>query len=134
MGDSVTIDSGIFRRIGLEFEFLRHQIVGESMEIKKAIGEVILKKAKELVPVQTGALKRSGRLSMTKDRRTYEVRFGNSRVRYAQVVEFGRVAYAPFPPRLYLTRAVRYSRKASKSGVERQLNRIMEKHIPRRFR
>lgn len=128
----VKFDTSVFKRLGKHFENLQARMTGNaSMEMQKAFGEVILKKAKQLVPVQTGALKKSGRLVKTASRKNYAVRFGNSRVRYAQVVEFGRVAYAPFPPRLYLTRAVRFAKKGATGAIKRQLSKGVKQSLPR---
>ena len=53
------------------------------------MGEKILAKALLLVPVRTGALKSTGRVVKSQNRKNYEVRFGNGRIQYALVVEFG---------------------------------------------
>ena len=130
----VKMDATVFQRMGLAFQMMQAKFAGNaSMEMQKAFGEVILKKAKELVPVRTGALKASGRLVKTQSRKNYAVRFGNSRVQYAQVVEFGRVQFAPFPPRLYFTRAVRFARRGAKGPIKRALSRGVKQSLPRRF-
>lgn len=130
----VKIEGSVFQRMNLHFRNLQASFTGNaSMEIQKAFGEVILRKAKQLVPVRTGALQASGRLVKTMSRKNYVVRFGNSRVRYAEVVEFGRIAYAPFPPRLYLTRAVRFSKKGAKGAIKRQLSKGVRNSLPMRL-
>ena len=133
-GIDVKVDTGIFRRVGLVFEHLKAQINAPTMEMKRKIAEVILKRAKELVPVQTGALRASGRIAKTPNRKNLQVRFGNSRVSYANVVEFGRVSFAPFPPRLYLTRAVRYANSKSKQIIGKDMKKFLRQKIPRKIR
>ena len=133
-GIEIKVDTGIFRRVGLVFEHLKAQVNAPTMEMKRKIAEVILKRAKELVPVQTGALRASGRIAKTPNRKNLQVRFGNSRVSYANVVEFGRVSFAPFPPRLYLTRAVRYANSKSKRIVGKDMTRFLRQKIPRQIR
>jgi hypothetical protein len=130
----VRLDTSVFKRMSMHFESLQARMQGNaSLEMQEAYGKVILKKAKELVPVRTGALKNSGRVVKTKSRKNYAVRFGNNRVRYAQVVEFGRIQFAPFPPRLYLTRAVRYAKRNAKGPIEAALSRGVKKSLPRRM-
>ena len=130
----VKINGSVFQRMNLHFRNLQASFGGNaSLEMQKAFGEVILKKAKQLVPVRTGALQASGRLVKTVSRKNYVVRFGNSRVRYAEVVEFGRVAYAPFAPRLYLTRAVRFSKRGAKGAIKLQLSRGVRQSLPMRL-
>lgn len=130
----VKVDTGIFRRLGLMFEHLKTQIDAPTMEMKTKIAKVILKKAKELVPVQTGALRSSGRIAKTSNRKNLQVRFGNSRVSYASVVEFGRVSTAPFAPRLYLTRSVRYAKSQSKKIIGKEMEKFIRQKIPRQIR
>ena len=130
----VKVDTGVFRRLGLMFEHLKTQIDAPTMEMKQKIAKVILKRAKELVPVQTGALRASGRIAKTPNRKGLQVRFGNSRVSYATVVEFGRVATAPFPPRLYLTRAVRYASGKSKSIIGKEMQLFIRRKVPKKIR
>lgn len=133
-GIKINVDTGIFRRVGLVFEHLKAQVDAPTMEMKMKIAKVILKRAKELVPVQTGALRASGRIAKTPNRKNLQVRFGNSRVSYANVVEFGRISYAPFAPRLYLTRAVRYANSKSKKIVGKDMTKFLRQKIPRRIR
>lgn len=133
-GIEIKVDTGIFRRVGLVFEHLKAQVNAPTMEMKRKIAEVILKRAKELVPVQTGALRASGRIAKTPNRKNLQVRFGNSRVSYANVVEFGRVSFAPFPPRLYLTRAVRYANSKSKQIIGKDMKKFLRQKIPRQIR
>ena len=95
----MSIDAGVFRRLGASFEYLgAYMDRTASMDMQRLMGEKILAKALELVPVRTGALKSTGRVVKSQDRKGIEVRFGNTRVRYALVVEFGRIQFAPFPP------------------------------------
>ena len=133
-GIDIKVDTGIFRRLGLVFDHLNAQINAPTMEIKMKIAKVILKRAKEIVPVQTGALRASGRIAKTPNKKNLQVRFGNSRIGYAQVVEFGRVSFAPFAPRLYLTRAVRYANSKSKKIVGRDMRKFLRQKIPRQIR
>lgn len=130
----IKVDTGIFRRLGLMFEHLKAEIDAPTMQMKQKIAEVILKRAKEIVPVQTGALKASGRIAKTPSRKGLQVRFGNSRVAYASVVEFGRVSFAPFPPRLFLTRAVRYANSKSKKIIGKEMNKFIRQKVPRKIR
>lgn len=133
-GIEIKVDTGIFRRLGLVFEHLKAQVDAPTMEMKMKIAKVILKRAKELVPVQTGALRASGRIAKTPNRKNLQVRFGNSRVSYANVVEFGRISFAPFPPRLYLTRAVRYAGGKSKKIVGKDMQKFLRQKIPKKIR
>tara|TARA_A200000159_G_scaffold45801_1_gene42052 strand:+ start:4271 stop:4684 length:414 start_codon:yes stop_codon:yes gene_type:complete len=133
-GIEIKVDTGIFRRLGLMFEHLKAEIDAPTMQMKQKIAEVILKRAKEIVPVQTGALRASGRIAKTKDRKGLQVRFGNSKVKYAMVVEFGRVAFAPFPPRLFLTRAVRHAKSKSNKIVGKEMSKFIKQNVPRRIR
>jgi len=133
-GIKVQVDTGVFRRLGLVFEHLKASIDAPTMEMKRQIAEVVLKRAKELVPVRTGALRASGRIAKTPDRKGLQVRFGNSKVAYAQVVEFGRVSFAPFPPRLYMTRAVRYAQSKSKKVIGREMDMFFKRQLPRTIR
>jgi HK97 gp10 family phage protein len=132
-GIDIQVDTGIFRRLGLAFEHLKAGIDAPTMEMKKKIAEVILKRAKQLVPVQTGALRASGRIAKTPSRKGIEVRFGNSRVGYASVVEFGRVGYAPFAPRLYLTKAVRYAESQSKKIIGKEMKLLVRRKLPKKI-
>lgn len=116
------------------FEHLKAQVDAPTMEMKMKIAKVILKRAKELVPVQTGALRASGRIAKTPNRKNLQVRFGNSKVGYANVVEFGRISYAPFAPRFYLTRAVRYANSKSKKIVGKDMTKFLRQKIPRQIR
>lgn len=133
-GIKIKVDTGIFRRVGLVFEHLKAQVDAPTMEMKMKIAKVILKRAKEIVPVQTGALRASGRIAKTANKRNLQVRFGNSRVAYAQVVEYGRVSFAPFAPRLYLTRAVRYANSRANKIVGRDMKKYLRQKIPRQIR
>ena len=133
-GINIKVDTGIFRRLGLVFDHLNAQINAPTMEMKMKIAKVILKRAKEIVPVQTGALRASGRIAKTANRKNLQVRFGNSRVMYAQVVEYGRVSTAPFAPRLYLTRAVRYANSRSNKIVGRDMKKFLRQKIPKQIR
>ena len=130
----VSVDTAVFRRLGLVFDHLKAQIDAPTMEMKMKIAKVILKRAKELVPVQTGALRSSGRIAKTPNRKNLQVRFGNSRVSYANVVEFGRISFAPFAPRLYLTRAVREVKNKSAKIVGKDMTKFLRQKIPRRIR
>lgn len=130
----IKVDSGIFRRLGLVFQHVNAQINAPTMEMKMKIAKVILKKAKELVPVQTGALRASGRIAKTANRKNLQVRFGNSNVSYANVVEFGRFSRAPFAPRLYLTRAVRHANRQSKKIIGKEMKMFLRRKIPKRIR
>lgn len=110
-------------RAGLHFRYLRAEIERKTvMAMQQEIADAVLKKAKELVPVRTGALRSSGRTAKTPDRKGVEVRFGNSRVLYAEVVEFGRMSFAPFPPKPYMRPAVAYVKRY-------RIRHIAKKHI-----
>ena len=128
------MNSGAWRRAGLHFEFLRAAVDTElTRPLQQDIADAILAKALDLVPVRTGALKRSGRTAITPNRKGVEVRFGNSRVAYARVVEFGRMATAPFPARPYLRPAVAMvTRRDKMRRIFKNRMRLVEaKHIPK---
>ena len=128
----VTTNAGVFKRLGRSFEYLGAFMDRQgSIDMQNAMAEKILKKAQQLVPVRTGALRSSGRVARSQDRRGVEVRFGNSRIRYALVVEFGRVAFAPFPPKPYIRPAVRYASRHFKRDAKLVLDRAVAKNLPR---
>lgn len=128
----VTTNAGVFKRLGRSFEYLGAFMDRQgSIDMQNAMAEKILKKAQQLVPVRTGALRSSGRVARSQDRRGVEVRFGNSRIRYALVVEFGRVAFAPFPPKPYIRPAVRYASRHFKRDAKLVLDKAVAKTLPR---
>ena len=127
-----TIDEGVFNRIGRSFEFLGVFMEREcAMDMQRLMGEKILEKALQLVPVRTGALKATGRVVKSQDRKGIEVRFGTSRVRYATVVEFGRIQFAPFPPRPYLRPAARWASKNYGKKARAKLDKAVRVALPR---
>lgn len=131
----VRVKSGAFKRTGAMFEYLGAFVAPKlSMAAQEEIGRIILDKALQLVPVRTGALRASGRMVKSQDRKNIEIRFGHSRVRYAQVVEFGRVAFAPFPPKPYLRPAVRYAMRRSGPVVSARLTKVIKENTPRVIR
>lgn len=105
------VETGMWKA-AKDFEMLSASINEDFSEpFTDKIAREILKRSQHLVPVQTGALKASGRIVMSrraisKYRRAKEVRYGNLNVQYAGVVEYGRTDFAPFPPRAYLRTAV----------------------------
>ena len=128
----VTTNAGVFNRIGRSFEYLGAYMDRQgSIDMQNAMAEKILKKAQQLVPVRTGALRASGRVARSQDRKGVEVRFGNSRIRYALVVEFGRVSFAPFPPKPYIRPAVRYASRHFQRDAKLVLDRAVAKSLPR---
>lgn len=131
----MSIDAGVFRRLGASFQYLgAYMDQTASLEMQRLMGEKILAKALELVPVRTGALKSTGRVVMSQNRKNMEVRFGNSRVRYATVVEFGRIQFAPFPPRPYLRPAVRYASRHFKPDARRVFEKAVAATLPKVIR
>ena len=126
------IDAGVFRRLGASFEFLGVFMDRTcAMDMQRLMGEKILAKALEIVPVSTGALKSTGRVVKSQDRKGIEVRFGNTRVRYALVVEFGRIQFAPFPPRPYIRPAVRWASRNFKREARLKLDKAIAASLPR---
>ena len=126
------VNSGVFKRVGAAFAYLGVYMDGSgSIAMQKEMGDFILKKAKELVPVRTGALRNSGRVVMSQDRKAVEVRFGSGRVKYAMVVEFGRFSFAPFAPRPYIRPAVRYMKSNYKP--DKQLRKAVKVALTRVF-
>ena len=84
-----------------------------------AVASQILKDAKKMAPVRTGALRRSGRIEQDGNTRssagaTVTIAFGGkgSGVDYAPFVEFGRQSRAPMAPRPFLRPAIRKNQKA----------------------
>lgn len=131
----VQVNNGVFRRAGAMFEYLGAFVAPKlSMAAQEEIGRIILDKALQLVPVRTGALKSSGRLVKSQNRKSMEIRFGTSRVQYAQVVEYGRMAFAPFPPKPYLRPAVRYAQRRSGPAVSARLTQVLKQNTPRVIR
>lgn len=131
----MSIDAGVFRRLGASFEYLgAYMDRTASMDMQRLMGEKILAKALELVPVRTGALKSTGRVVKSQDRKGIEVRFGNTRVRYALVVEFGRIQFAPFPPRPYIRPAVRYASRHFKRDARLVLDKAVATTLPKVIR
>tara|TARA_R110002020_G_scaffold110809_15_gene256015 strand:+ start:4095 stop:4508 length:414 start_codon:yes stop_codon:yes gene_type:complete len=125
-------NAGVFRRAGDMFRFIGAGFTDVGHETQRELGKMILKKAQELVPVQTGALKASGRLLDSK-RFGVRVRFGNFRVGYAAVVEFGRFAYAPFAPRPYIRPAVAHAQRFAKKVGHVQVKKMLGKRQVRRI-
>ena len=59
-------------------------------EVTEAMAEEIKRGADAAVPVDTGALKRSGRIEDRKGGKAHAVVYGTDHVRYALAVHFGR--------------------------------------------
>ena len=128
-----------FFRCAKDFHFLGANI-GDSFSepVTDKLAKEILRISQKLVPVRTGALRATGRVVMTRQaiskyRRGKEVRYGDSRVRYANVVEFGRMSFAPFAPRLYLTRANQQVMMKNKKIAKNDLKKVIRKGIKRRY-
>jgi hypothetical protein len=131
----VQVRGGAFKRTGAMFEYLGAFVAPKlSMAAQEEIGRIILDRALQLVPVRTGSLRASGRVVKSQDRKSIEVRFGTSRVRYAQVVEYGRMSFAPFPPKPYLRPAVRYAMRRSGPAVSARLTKVLKDNTPRVIR
>ena len=113
-------DGGGFKKLRLQFLYAG-TVVNKRLgpKLARRVAEYILAESQKLVPVDTGALKRSGRIAMMPNRKDVSVRYGRSTVRYAAVIEFGRQAYAPFPPQPYLRPAIMKAR-----GKFKQLAKI----------
>ncbi|MCH9836309.1 hypothetical protein K0U83_11640 [bacterium] len=128
----ISVNAGVFRRLGASFEFLGAFMESSaSMEMQRLMGEKILAKALLLVPVRTGALKSTGRVVKSQNRKNYEVRFGNGRIQYALVVEFGRIQFAPFAPRPYIRPAVRYASRHFKREARLVLDKAVAHTLPK---
>tara|TARA_R110001592_G_scaffold67354_8_gene206592 strand:- start:19166 stop:19576 length:411 start_codon:yes stop_codon:yes gene_type:complete len=136
MADQVVVTNiGVFSRVGLMFQYLAAKIDTDvKSDIQMDIAKFVLKRAQELVPVRTGALRNSGRIAMTSNRKGLEVRFGTSRVRYAMVVEFGRMAYAPFPPKPYIRPAVQAAQKKWQQAAKASFVKAKRSTFPRVIR
>ena len=68
----ISVNAGVFRRLGASFEFLGAFMESSaSMEMQRLMGEKILAKALLLVPVRTGALKSTGRVVKSQNRKNY---------------------------------------------------------------
>ena len=131
----IKVDGSVFKRAAMSFTFLGVMMEQETrLDIQREMGELILKKAKELVPVRTGALKASGRVVMNQSRSGLQVRFGSYYVGYAMVVEYGRMSHAPFAPRPYIRPAVRWAKSQMKMrGGKKAIKSLKAKHLPKRF-
>ena len=136
-----TVEANSFFKAAYDFNYLGATINETFSEpYTDVVAKEILRIAKDLVPVLTSALKSTGRVVMSKRaiskyRRAKEVRFGNSFVKYARVVEFGRVDYAPCPPKADLrpaVQAVAMKNKQSKIG-SKGVNRSIRKAIKKRY-
>lgn len=128
------VNPGVFARAGLAFQYLGAQFNQHlDRAMQQELADMVLKKAKQMVPVRTGALRASGRTAVTPDRKGVEVRFGDSRVAYARVVEFGRVAFAPFPARPYLRPAVAMVANKAPAHVRKKVQKTLKQNMPRRF-
>ncbi len=128
------VNPGVFRRIGTAFEYLGAQFnPGFDRAMQQELADLVLKKAKDLVPVRTGALRGSGRTAVTADRKGVEVRFGNTAVAYARVVEFGRVAFAPFPARPYVGPALAMVSRKVDLAAKKKVDRVVRANIKRRY-
>jgi len=132
MNMTIDVNHALFHRVGLKFAMLAMTMDGHfSRDCSKRIAEFILRKAKKLVPVRTGRLKKSGRVVMTPDRKGYTVRFGNSKVQYASVVEYGRSAFAPMRPQPYLRPAAQMARNKMKSVPKEVFKKNFRRIFPR---
>ncbi len=132
MNITIDVNDGVFYRVGLKFAMLAMTMDGEfSRDCSKRIADFVLRKAKKLVPVRTGRLKKSGRVVMTPNRKSYTVRFGNSKVQYASVVEYGRSAFAPMRPQPYLRPAAQMARKKMQSVPQEVFNKNFRRIFPR---
>ena len=116
-------DGGGLKKLRLQFLYAG-TVINKSLgpKIARQVAEKILAESQKLVPVDTGALKASGRIAMMPNRKDVSVRYGRSTVRYAAVVEFGRTAYAPYPPRPYLRPAIQAAKgqfgKTAKAAID----------------
>ena len=106
-GNRVWINKGVFKRVAAAWFYIGKQLeMNLTPGNQKKIANYILNEALQLVPVDTGALKRSGRVVKAANRTDLHVIFGNSSVRYAAVVEYGRMSYRPMAPQPYMRPAV----------------------------
>ena len=68
------VNGGVFNRAARSFAYLGAFLSGPAtIAMQKEFGEIILAKAKQLVPVRTGALKNSGRVVMSQS----PIRYGS---------------------------------------------------------
>lgn len=126
---------------GNGFEKLRLQFLYAGTVINRDLGpkmarrvaQYILDESQKRVPIRTGALKASGRIAMQPNRKDVSVRYGNSRVGYASVVEFGRVAYAPFAPRPYLRPAIRAAQGRFKKLAKIDIDPVLMQMFDRKW-
>ena len=117
-----------FFRCAKDFHFLGANIGDTFSEpVTDKLANDVLRISQKLVPVRTGAR------AISKYRRGKEVRYGDSRVKYANVVEFGRMSFAPFAGRLYLTRAYQQVLMKAKKVGQKDLNKVVSKSIKRRY-
>ena len=107
----VIANKGVFKRLAISWEYMAGQVSKVlAPDLQMRICKVILKKAREIVPVDTGALRASGRIVKAPNRKDLHVRFGSGRVKYAAVVEYGRWSYNPMSPKPYMRPAVDHAR------------------------
>lgn len=115
--------AAMFNRAGLAFNMGGKQIEPNTVSGLDMIAHKILKDAKNLSPVLTGALRASGRVRrINQFRRAIEFGGRGSGVDYALAVEFGTYRTAP---RFFLSRAL----KKNKVNLKRALSRKVDKTL-----
>lgn len=122
------VNAGSYIRYGNDIKFLGMMLPKTlPASMTKELAELTYKKAIEIVPVRTGALRSSGRIVKGAGGKSHGVRFGNLKVPYAQVVEYGRFAFAPFPPKPYLRPATMYAQKMAPRIAKKHMKKQLQK-------
>ena len=123
-----------FQKLRLQFLYAG-TVVNRDLgpKMAKRVAKVILEEARKRVPIDTGALKSTLRIAMMPNRKDVSVRAGNSRVKYAGVVEFGRAAFNPYNPRPYLRPAVRVAQARFKKLAKIDLDPVLMKMFDRKW-
>lgn len=115
--------AAMFHKAGLAFNMGGKQIKPNTVSGLDSIAQKVLKDAKKLAPVLTGALRASGRVRrINQYRRAIEFGGKGSGVDYALAVEFGTYRTAP---RFFLSRAL----KKNKVNIKRALGRKVDKTL-----
>ena len=133
VGNQVVTNSGVFKRLAAAWRHICRTVEDTlTPNIQKKIAHYILHIAQQKVPVRTGALRASGRVTKDETKKAMMVKFGNHQVNYAAVVEYGRATYRPFAPRPYIRPAVAMAQKRFK-GIAKIEMKVTKGKWPRRI-
>ncbi len=113
----------VFAKAGIAFMIGGKQIKPNMVSGLDSVAQKVLKDAKGLAPVLTGALRASGRVRrINQYRRAIEFGGRGSGVDYAMAVEFGTYRTAP---RFFLTKALKKNKVNIKKTLGRKVGRTL---------